>query len=619
MSSASGFQLASWLYSLNDEQLAAVLDAHEIGFTKRITDFYDLAAELLSERVREAQLAKLDRYQLAVLAELAEHPDTSVEQLRTHLQQRFTLSPERAAETVASIQMPLISNDGQLWPEHHARIRELWHRSEASPDTESASSPAASASGTAGQVHGYEYLHALSDLLHLIRVEPVKVKANGEPSESEFTRLGALMPPVMRTLLRPTLNTVANTKLMRREPGSLHTAAEADEFLQQSTAEQWLRLARFWVTLLPPALQHELLGLANQTDVDHHFRSIVEWLYPVNANAVLAADIETMHELGRVLGLLGESEHTIVSPALRELLVEALTGGAIGPAVEAVQQSFPADSSGLYLQTDLTAIAAGPIPNEIDFLLREFASKEGLGIAPRYRFSTESLNRAWRRGRTPDELQRSLDSVSIAELPSSLRYLIDDSYRTFTSTLVEPLELGLGDFGTRVRSTDEVRLAEIFVDPRLARFRWHRTPEGLNSQADSQLVSEMLWEAGYPSRFLLQSAAHQQDVVLSQASRGAEASSPNSQQRREQIAQLRAGGQTPNASSWALKQLSSRIGTKEPLLFTVDLPQGIVQLEMVPLGIAAGRLRARDVVAESERTLPLSRVLSIEALPVPEE
>ena len=332
---------------------------------------------------------------------------------------------------------------------------------------------------------------------------------------------------------------------------------------------------------------------------------------------LLAGDLV---ELGQVLGLLSEQQP--ISAALQELLAESLADrqepAAPGASTHAMLESFPADSSGLYLQTDLTAIAAGPIPNRTDFLLREFASKEGLGIAPRYRFSTESLNQAWRQGYTPDDLEQCLREVAIAEIPGSLRYLIDDSYRSFTNTLVEAIDFGLGVFGTRVRSTDEVRLAEIFVDPRLARFRWKRGPEGLTSQAPSQQVSDALWDVGYPAQHLSQRDSQQHDVVLAQANQHARSATGSSQQRREQIAQLRANNHVPDASSWALKQLSSRIGSKEPLLFTVELPNGVVQLELIPLGIAAGRLRARDVVAESERTLPLNRVLRIDPLPASE-
>ncbi|MGB3413349.1 MAG: helicase-associated domain-containing protein, partial [Microbacteriaceae bacterium] len=375
------------------------------------------------------------------------------------------------------------------------------------------------------------------------------------------------------------------------------------------------------------------------------FAEIVHWIYPQHnidtselseSPSQLGGSVPVLSHLGNMLSLLSDGTPT---PVLLELLRKSINAAesengtepgkdagaenegsktpgtvaagseAIGYEAQAVMAHFPADTSGLYLQADLSAIAAGPIPNRLDFLLREFADKEGLGIAPRYRFSAESLNRAWRRGLAPHDLREALESNSIAALPSSLNYLIDDSFETFDSTVVESLP----NLGSLVRSSDPLRLNVLRVDPRLSRFRWQPAPEGLLTPSDAEQVSEALWGAGYPSRYTAAANTQVNERIVT-STKAAMAAAPIGQQRLEQLAYIRATNQQPDAASWALKQLNTQLGGKQALLFTVVLPQGEMQLRMIPLGIAAGRLRARDIDADSERTLPLSCVISIEPL-----
>jgi hypothetical protein len=60
-----------------------------------------------------------------------------------------------------------------------------------------------------------------------------------------------------------------------------------------------------------------------------------------------------------------------------------------------------------------------------------------------------------------------------------------------------------------------------------------------------------------------------------------------------------------------LRQLQFALKNKLKVGVRVDMPEGIVEIEMTPLGIAGGRFRGRDVVKEAERTLPLSRIQAV--------
>src|SRR5690606_11325909 len=123
-----------------------------------------------------------------------------------------------------------------------------------------------------------------------------------------------------------------------------------------------------------------------QTDGVQNFHQLVAWLYPQGSAAGLGVSVEAMTEIGELLGLLeSEAIHTAttsgtigtarasVSPVLNELLNASGSEESLGEATQALINSFASGSAGLYLQTDLTAIAAGPIPNHLDFLLRDIA------------------------------------------------------------------------------------------------------------------------------------------------------------------------------------------------------------------------------------------------------
>jgi hypothetical protein len=71
-----------------------------------------------------------------------------------------------------------------------------------------------------------------------------------------------------------------------------------------------------------------------------------------------------------------------------------------------------------------------------------------------------------------------------------------------------------------------------------------------------------------------------------------------------------------DATAWRERQISLAIRDKSTLLLTFDTPDGTQKsLTVIPLSLANGRLRAKDMVTEVERTLPMA---SISALATPE-
>ncbi|MWJ78946.1 hypothetical protein DOU01_05930, partial [Clavibacter michiganensis subsp. michiganensis] len=69
-------------------------------------------------------------------------------------------------------------------------------------------------------------------------------------------------------------------------------------------------------------------------------------------------------------------------------------------------------------------------------------------------------------------------------------------------------------------------------------------------------------------------------------------------------------------AAWTTRQLEAAIRAKAALRVRVRMPDGReVDHVLEPSSVAGGRLRARDRVADVERTLPLSSVVEISPAP----
>src|SRR5262249_15791491 len=98
-------------------------------------------------------------------------------------------------------------------------------------------------------------------------------------------------------------------------------------------------------------------------------------------------------------------------------------GGGGGRPAGAV---FPSAASTVVLQTDLTAVAGGPVSAQTAATLDRLADRIGQG---RWRFSRESLRRALDDGYSGDEILAALESVAATGVPQPLEYLVADLAR----------------------------------------------------------------------------------------------------------------------------------------------------------------------------------------------
>jgi hypothetical protein len=148
------------------------------------------------------------------------------------------------------------------------------------------------------------------------------------------------------------------------------------------------------------------------------------------------------------------------------------TGSTTGGSTEheagaALAGLLPEPVDHVLLQADLTAVAPGPLEQQLARQLALVADVESRGGATVYRFAAGSVRRAFDAGWSAAEVHELLSSSSRTPVPQSLRYLVDDVARRFGTVRA-------GYAAAFLRSDDETALTELVHDPGAGGLRLRR-------------------------------------------------------------------------------------------------------------------------------------------------
>lgn len=266
-----------------------------------------------------------------------------------------------------------------------------------------------------------------------------------------------------------------------------------DDWQERPVAERWLVLARAWldsgrlvaavgrreqgkpVNALEPDLARTWVrGLRQSLLAELATTAPGESLTPGAGLETLAPRLAWrrprrppghLRELGPLLaeaaqvGLLGRD--AIASYA--RLLV---TGDGAG-ITTALTPLLPQPVDHVLVQADLTAVAPGPLEQDVARRLAMLADVESRGGATVYRFDAGSVRRAFDAGWAIAEVHQFLEEVSRTPVPQALSYLVDDVSRRFGTVRA-------GQAESFLRSDDEAALAELVHDPGAASLRLRR-------------------------------------------------------------------------------------------------------------------------------------------------
>lgn len=291
-----------------------------------------------------------------------------------------------------------------------------------------------------------------------------------------------------------------------------------DEWSAAPLSAQWAWLLHFWMTkatmrpwlvgepddkgkamhvLHPgtfseglPGVRRLLLSrLAALTSADAGIlRQQVGFDAPLQASRLGAATYEQLIDEARFVGaIVGVHSTPILEAALAsadgvqpspELL--ALTEGLTPPTVDQ-----------LIFQADLTVLAPGPLPRDIQIMMGLAAEVESAGLASVFRLTDASISRALDAGCSEKDLLDFFGSHVLGELPQTVRYLIADASRRHGT-------LRGGPAMSYIRCEDEALLAEACSTPQAASVALRAiAPTVAIAQAPLGRVLDALREAGF--------------------------------------------------------------------------------------------------------------------------
>ena len=286
-----------------------------------------------------------------------------------------------------------------------------------------------------------------------------------------------------------------------------------------SVADRWVRLSLAWLE------NPRLTGLVGGRDdsrkpinalvpdlerawLPETRRSALEQVAALPVDEVLAVGTGTSSLVDR-MRWLRPRRPAVRSQAVGWLLDEAAVLGVIAlgglsthgrallslddprhTAPAALEPLLPLPVGHVLLQADLTAVAPGPLDQDLARQLASMADIESRGGATVYRFTSASVRRAYDSGWSAAELHEFIAASSKTTVPQPLVYLIDDVSRRFGTIRVGAAESFL-------RSDDESALTELVHNPKADALRLRRlAPTVVISDAPLDVLLPRLRELG---------------------------------------------------------------------------------------------------------------------------
>ena len=211
------------------------------------------------------------------------------------------------------------------------------------------------------------------------------------------------------------------------------------------------------------------------TDVEERLR----WMRPLRLPSGAPTQVATVLQEAAWLGVTGRGALSAVGRGLHD----GLDAAALSQ-VAAAHLPEPVDH--VLVQADLTAIAPGPLTDDLGRLMRLAADVESRGGATVFRFTPGSVRRALDSGLASADLLGQLGAASRTPLPQPLTYLVADVARRHGQARV-------GSVGCYVRSEDETALSAMLADRDLAPLQLRRiAPTVLVSPAPAATAMELL-------------------------------------------------------------------------------------------------------------------------------
>jgi hypothetical protein len=549
---------------------------HERGlYLGDYKDFFDLANALLTPKSQALTVAGITNQMLGSLRSLV------------------------ASEKVSKEQVNLLGRELLVWSVDEPSVYDwLKDRLNESPRTASLSVVSNEAIDTDQGaidldcgIHAFEAMQAVTELIFDLDQHLVREVAKGALGLPDVKRASAHLGK-SKEYVKTIFELAKVAGLISASERRFQPTALADSWMSASPKARWLMLCEAWTSMLGPAGLKEV-----STQLAQHkskkLRDLIQISFPF-ASLAPASRINRLAEMADQIGLTSAG-----SPAswLADVLANKLPA-----ASKALESRLPAQQERIIVQADLSIITPGPLASSLEVQLRKFADTENIGLASSYRISPLSISCGLEEGMTENQIRLLLQKLNGSSLPQPVDYLIRETAERFGRLKLSALEKG-----SLLTSSDELLAKQITMDSKLKPLLLEQRTSGIYSPLDAQSLYHALRENGYlavliddKGKVIAPSSVHKSTN---------EAAAFLKQVERLRAQDIEMADAAP-ASDMERKILLA-LKTKSTLQVQINANGKIMDFLLEPIGIANGRLRARDRKADIERTLPVSAITSI--------
>lgn len=382
--------------------------------------------------------------------------------------------------------------------------------------------------------------------------------------------------------------------------GRWQLSTGSEYWLRWSPAERFAALAKTWREILGDASSSELQASLKKHSGVISLDQQLRLTYPF-ADGSVNSKITKLANLAALIGLASAGWMSSWTP-------KVLTCDYL-PAAKLAAAKLPEPQRRLICQADLSLIAPGPLPTDVEIAIRRFADTEQIGMASTYRLSALSLSHGLETGLALSEIRDLLRELSDKDLPQPIEYLLKEADSRFGRLVILG---GDDDERTYLKSEDSALIAEILNESKLKPFALSQLEDGsLASRFEAEVLYFGLREAGFvairvdKNGKVISPLAVLARKVETQKSTSVQADILRLRTQEEKL------GSSPDDDDLQ-RQIQLAIKNKAKATFTVTSNSGAaVEFLLEPIGIANGRLRAKDRKADIERTLPITSIIKV--------
>lgn len=581
-------KVSAALRAMSDEKLQSLISQRMIN-SNQLLDFFDLAEALTKPTAVSATIAGLPLSQARELRALAAGA-TANSQIATDLAEQMLISPEPEFTPYESTLNALLEFSKINLPGLHAVLDD---------NEEIENAPNQDQIDRDCGVEIFETLQAITELIFDLEHRYVREVGRKNVGLPDLKRLATHLHKTT-DYAKQIYEISSLSGIITLVEGRWQLGLGAESWLSWQPGERYNHLAIRWREILGDAsareLQESLKKLSGAVSLDFQLKHT----YPF-ADGSTTSKISKVANLASLIGL--------ASAGWMSGWARSVLACDYKQATEAAVAKLPSPQRKLICQADLSLIAPGPLPTDIEIVIRRFADTEQIGMASTYRLSALSISHGLETGLTVEQIRELLLEMSGKDLPQPIEYLLKESESRFGRLTISG---GDQEERTFLKSKDKVLLAEILNETKLKPFGLTAISDGsLTCRFEPEVLYFGLRELGFVAVRVDKKGSVISPLTVTPQKTSSVQINPllaDIQRLRQQEEKL---GSSPDDDDLH-RQIQLAIKNKARATFTVTSSSGAeVEFLLEPIGIANGRLRAKDRKADIERTLPITSIIKV--------